>query len=171
MFALNAQPSRLGARKGFSLVELIAVMVVLAILAGVAAPRFFSYSSDAKSAALQGTLGGVRTGIANFYANAAITGTPAYPTFEELTAVGTVMQEAIPENPYTGLKTVKLVKNLGNATDRAVAQPTKFGWNYYVDNKAVPPVAYFWANCEDETRIVETAKNNGKSTYFTANDI
>lgn len=171
MFALIARPSRLGARKGFSLVELIAVMVVLAILAGVAAPRFFSYSSDAKSAALQGTLGGVRTGIANFYANASIAGTPVFPTYEELTAVGTVMQEEIPENPYTGLKDIKLVKNKSNAEARAVSQPTKFGWNYFVDNNATPPIAYFWANCEEETRILETTKTNGKSTYLAANDI
>lgn len=157
-------------RRGFSLVELIAVMVVLAILAGVAAPRFFSYGSDAKSSALQGTLGGVRTGMANFFANASIEGEAAYPTYDELTTVGTVMQEEIPENPYTGIKGVQKITDKTAADKRAVAQPNKYGWNYFVDNTADPPVAIFWANSKDETRVLDKSNKNGE-TYSLANEI
>lgn len=39
---------------GFTLVELIAVLVVLAILAGVAAPRFFNYREQAQLSAAKG---------------------------------------------------------------------------------------------------------------------
>lgn len=93
----------LAARRGaFTLIELIAVIVILAILSGVALPRFFDYSAKAKESACRGALGGVRSAIANFYSNSAVNGTPVYPTIAQLRTVGTVMQEAIPENPYNG---------------------------------------------------------------------
>ena len=53
-------------RKGFTLIELIAVIVVLAILAGVALPKYFDYSANAKTSACKGTLGGIRAGIKAF---------------------------------------------------------------------------------------------------------
>ncbi len=67
----------------------------------MALPKYFDYASQAKESASKGTLGGVRAGVANFYANTAINGTPGYPTLTlELTTLGTVMQEVLPENPY-----------------------------------------------------------------------
>lgn len=87
-------------RRGFTLIELIAVVVILAILAGVALPKYFDYAAQAKTSSTKGTLGGVRAGLANFYANAAISGAAAYPTYAELTTLGTVMQEQLPDNPY-----------------------------------------------------------------------
>lgn len=86
--------------KAFTLVELIVVIVVLAILSGVAIPRYIDYSTRAKESAARATLGGARSGIANFYANSALTGTPTFPTLVEMQTLGTVMQEALPANPY-----------------------------------------------------------------------
>ena len=91
-----------GPRRAFTLIELIAVIVVLAILSGVALPKFFDYSAKAKESACRGALGGVRSAIANFYSNSAVSGAAIYPTIAELRTVGTVMQETIPENPYNG---------------------------------------------------------------------
>ncbi len=89
-------------RRAFTLIELLAVVIILAILAGVAIPRFINYQVEAREASCKGTLGGVRAGITNYYANEAITnGAAAYPSIGDLTKVGEVMQEAIPDNPYT----------------------------------------------------------------------
>lgn len=125
-------------RRAFTLIELIAVIVVLAILAGVALPKYFDYAADAKASACKGALGGVRAGVANFYANAAITGTAAYPTLAELETLGTVMQEAIPENPYNSSNDV--VAATWNASNPPVSGDA--GWNY--DASA----GKFWANSD-----------------------
>lgn len=50
-------------RKGFTLIELIMVIVVVSILAIVAVPKFVDLSGDAKKAAEAGVVGGVRSGI------------------------------------------------------------------------------------------------------------
>jgi len=137
------------ANKGFTLIELMAVIVVLAILAGVALPKYFDYADQAKIASVKGTLGGVRAGIANFYADQAINGTAArYPTTTELTTLGTVMQEALPENPYNDLTTVDETLILADSQTPRVTDGTT-GWRYYVNNAVTPTTVAFWANSSD----------------------
>ena len=125
-------------RKAFTLIELIAVIVVLAVLAGVALPKYFDYAASAREAACKGTLGGVRAGIANFYANSAISGTADYPTLAQLETNGTVMQEPIPDNPYNNSNDVQAAT--WDANDPPVSGTA--GWNYdYSEGK-------FWANTD-----------------------
>lgn len=123
-------------RRAFTLIELIAVIVVLAILSGVALPKFFDYSAQAKVSACKGALGGVRAGIANYYANAAVSGSAAYPTLDQLETTGTVMQEVIPTNPYNNSNDVQA------ATWDEDSPPVSgvAGWNY--DASA----GKFWSN-------------------------
>ena len=126
-----------GTRKGFTLIELMAVIVVLAILAGVALPKYFDYSAQAKESSCKGTLRGVRAGIANFYADAAIAGAADYPTYAQLGTTGTVMQEELPDNPYNNLNTIK--DEDGNWLATPPVDGTT-GWAY--DETA----GKFWAN-------------------------
>ncbi len=126
-------------RAGFTLIELIVVVVILAILAGVALPTYFDHQAKARAAATKGTPGGVRAGVANFYANKAINGTAAYPTFAELTTVGTVMQEILPENPYTPADN-NIVRNATTTWAQPGPVVGTEGWAY--DNV----VGKFWAN-------------------------
>jgi prepilin-type N-terminal cleavage/methylation domain-containing protein len=132
---MNAVTRRNPVARAFTLIELIAVIVVLAILAGVAIPKYIDYTANARSAAVKGTLGGVRSAIANFYANAAVGGSPAFPTLVQLQTTGTVMQETLPANPYNNSATIA-------AATWAATPPVSGanGWNY--DATA----GKFWAN-------------------------
>ncbi len=67
-------------QRGFTLIELIMVIVILGILAAVAIPTYVNLKSKAQEAAEEGVVGGVRAAISVYYASTAAGGTAAYPT-------------------------------------------------------------------------------------------
>ena len=59
---------------GFTLIELVVVIVILGILAVTAAPRFLNLQDDAKNATLQGLAGAIQGASGIIYGKAAIAG-------------------------------------------------------------------------------------------------
>ena len=132
----------IASRRAFTLIELLAVVIILAILAGVAIPKFIDYRDRARESGCKGVLSGVRAALASFYVDKAITaGAAAYPTIGELGTVGTVMQEAIPRNPYNN-KLALFPMAKADADSRN--NNNIGGWAYFDGTGGFPAV--FWAN-------------------------
>ena len=138
--------------RAFTFIEVAVVIIIIGILAAIVVPRFGNVTDEARSAATQGTLGSVRASIAGFRTSRLLAGGAPFPTLAELNASGTVLEQAVPANPFTGVVGVQLV-SANDAAARVVSGATQYGWNYYVDNAATPPVAIFYANCENNTTV------------------
>ncbi|MBT42120.1 MAG: Type II secretory pathway, pseudopilin [Idiomarina sp.] len=61
-------------QKGFTLIELIIVIVVLGILAVTAAPQFINFSSDARVSTVEGAKGSVKGAMDSIYARSLVDG-------------------------------------------------------------------------------------------------
>ena len=114
-------------RNAFTLIELVVVIMILGILAGVAAPKFLSVSADATDNGLKQSLSIIRDAIELHAAdNGGALPPCANPTTSFQDAVKDHIRGFFPSSPV-GMKN-NLVKV--SAADPLVADDTVTGWMY-----------------------------------------
>jgi MSHA pilin protein MshA len=67
--------NNVSSNKGFTLIELIVVIVILGIMAAVAGPKFVNLQTDARIAVMSGVEGSVRSAATLVYSKSLINGT------------------------------------------------------------------------------------------------
>ncbi|MBI5368563.1 MAG: type II secretion system protein [Planctomycetes bacterium] len=96
-------------RRGFTLVEMIMVIILMLILSAVAFPRFVDIYTEARRSAVNSALGAVRTAISLYVHRQAMpppigSNRPYYPTLALLqmsqNKPGIVFAQKMPENPF-----------------------------------------------------------------------
>jgi len=92
-------------QKGFTLIELVMVIVILGILAAIVTPKFVDLQSDALTAAKKGMSGAVKSAhaiaIADLKTFPTVAQLAGYVQGEGVSAVSTGIQVTIDGNTYT----------------------------------------------------------------------
>ncbi|HXF59785.1 MAG TPA: prepilin-type N-terminal cleavage/methylation domain-containing protein [Candidatus Saccharimonadales bacterium] len=102
--------------RGFTLIELVIVIVILGILAAVAIPKYEDMQEQARSATLKGQLGSIRSAVAIQYGRNALNGSATFPVLN-----GAIFADGnVPKEPIMRLNTVKTTPGVDNAG----------GWQY-----------------------------------------
>ena len=92
-------------KSGFTLIELVMVIVILGILSVIAIPKFADLTTQAKISATKGGLGAIRSAIAIDYARSATAGAAVFPSAitTALFADGLVPKNALNNSTSAGI--------------------------------------------------------------------
>jgi len=87
---------------GFTLIELVIIIIVLGMIAAVVIPKYQDVASEAKESSCKDSLGALRNAVSIWYAKEVARGddTPSFPSIDSIRAIGIVMEHNIPSNPY-----------------------------------------------------------------------
>lgn len=85
---MHRTTARLRDQRGFTLIEIIMVIVLLGIIAAIAIPKYVDLRTDAQNATADGIVGAVVSSAAIGYADRAVKGTTpvTYPSLTDLQA-------------------------------------------------------------------------------------
>jgi prepilin-type N-terminal cleavage/methylation domain-containing protein len=130
--------NKLRSKKGFTLVELLIVIVILGILAAIVIARFAGATKESKESNLKGNLRTMRSSLETYKANSKSNSYP--PTLDDLwkgTAADVdskTFLERIPIDPFYRANAVTVVPAIFSPIDAATERDSKIGggggWAY-----------------------------------------
>jgi prepilin-type N-terminal cleavage/methylation domain-containing protein len=119
----------LSSQHGFTLIELVIIIVVLGILAAVAIPKYQDIATEARESSCKASLGGLRSGVAIWYAKEAVKSSVAqWPPYDSLVTSGIVFEHTLPTNPFQPNAGDSIVS--GHNQARGAIVGTRGGWVY-----------------------------------------
>jgi prepilin-type N-terminal cleavage/methylation domain-containing protein len=126
--------------KGFTLIEVVIIIVVLGILATLAIAKYQDIATDAKTSACKAALGGLRGGISTWYSKQVVAGQTAapWPRIDTLRTVNKVVINQIPPNPFQ--LPDHAPDSIVTGVTRGVTVGTRGGWAYNANTGEI------WAN-------------------------
>ena len=110
---------RTKSESGFTLIELVIVIVILGILAAVAIPKYEDMREQARVATIKGQLGAIRSAVAIQYARNTLNGIASFPPLD-----GTIFAEGrVPKEPVLNSSTVKTTPGIDGSGGWATCNP------------------------------------------------
>ncbi|UWZ99320.1 type II secretion system protein [Vibrio splendidus] len=142
---------------GFTLIELVAVVVVLGILSVIAAPRFLGLQSDARAAALEGLKASMEGAASIVYGKAAVAGVENLPVSDGQSTLveGVVTDYGYPTASETGIGTAVQGLIGDNSDWKQLGSHTESVLNEVI--------VYSFANAEESETCVVIYRSNASA--------